>query len=162
MNAGLNQDSWDNLLQEERSSRQLRGSGQNRLLQQARNIQEAHNDNFSTPAFADGYWVMFDYNRGYADDLEASGIMDIFRIPKPSFYFFQSQRDASDPKGSPMVHIANTLPDKYGEIRVFSNCDEVELTLNGTSVGRLSPDQDQFSYKLAHPPFTFVATSFDS
>ncbi len=162
MNAGLNQDSWDNLLQEERSSRQLRGSGSLRLLQQARNIQEAHNDNFSTPAFADGYWVMFDYNRGYADDLEASGIMDIFRIPKPSFYFFQSQRDASDPKGSPMVHIANTLPDKSSEIRVFSNCDEVELVLNGTSVGRQSPDQDQFSDRLAHPPFTFQTNSFES
>ena len=162
MNAGLNQDSWDNLLQEERSSRQLRGSGQSRLLQQARNIQEAHNDNFSTPAFADGYWVMFDYNRGYADDLEASGIMDIYRIPKPSFYFFQSQRHASDPKGSPMVHIANTLPDKNGEIRIFSNCDEVELILNGTSSGRLTPDQDQFSDKLAHPPFTFQSNSFDS
>jgi beta-galactosidase len=162
MNAGLNQDSWDDLIQEERSSRQLRGFGQERLLQQARNIQEAHNDNFSTPAFADGYWVMFDYNRGYADDLEASGIMDIFRIPKSSFYFFQSQRDASDPFGSPMVHIANTLPDKKGEIRVFSNCDEVELFSNGTSAGRQSPDRDQFSNRLAHPPFTFDASSFES
>jgi len=162
MNAGLNQDSWDDLIQEERSSRQLRGFGQERLLQQARNIQEAHNDNFSSPAFADGYWVMFDYNRGYADDLEASGIMDIFRIPKPSFYFFQSQRDASDPQGSPMIHIANTLPDKKGEIRIFSNCDEVELILNGTSAGRQSPDRDQFSNRLAHPPFTFDAASFES
>ncbi|NOR34248.1 MAG: DUF4982 domain-containing protein [Bacteroidales bacterium] len=162
MNAGLNQDSWGDLIQEERSSRQLRGNGSLRLLQQARNVQEAHNDNLSTPAFADGYWVMFDYNRGYADDLEASGLMDIFRIPKPSFYFFQSQRDASDPKGKPMVHLANTLPDSNGEIRVFSNCDEVELFLNGTSAGRQSPDQDQFSDKLAHPPFTFSAASFDS
>lgn len=162
MNAGLNQDSWGDLIQEERSSRQLRGNGPLRLLQQARNIQEAHNDNLSTPAFADGYWVMFDYNRGYADDLEASGLMDIFRIPKPSFYFFQSQRDASDPKGKPMVHLANTLPDSNGEIRVFSNCDEVELFLNGVSAGRQSPDQDQFSDKLAHPPFTFSAASFDS
>jgi len=162
MNAGLNQDTWDNLLQEERSSRQLRGDGPLRLLQQARNIQEAHNDNFSTPAFADGYWVMFDYNRGYADDLEASGIMDIFRIPKPSFYFFQSQRDASDPWGSPMAHIANNLPDKNGEIRIFSNCDEVELFLNDTGTGRQSPDQDQFSDRLAHPPFTFKAPAFKS
>lgn len=162
MNAGLNQDSWENLIQEERSSRQLRGDGQLRLLQQARNIQEAHNDNFNTPAFADGYWVMFDYNRGYSNDLEASGIMDIFRIPKPSFYFFQSQRSAGDPFGKPMVHIANTLPGKQGEIRVFSNCEEVELLLNGKSSGRQLPDQDQYSNNLAHPPFTFIASSFES
>lgn len=163
MNAGLNQDQWDNLIQEERTSRQLRGSGQIRLLQQARNIQEAHNDNFNTPAFADGYWVMYDYNRGYADDLEASGIMDIFRIPKPSFYFFQSQRDASDPFGEPMVYIANTLPaGKEGVIRIFSNCDEVELFLDGERIGRQSPDRDQFSDNLAHPPFTFNVPSFET
>jgi beta-galactosidase len=163
MNAGLEQDLWGNLIQAERSSRQLRGDGQTRLLQQARNIQEAHNDNLSTPAFADGYWVMFDYNRGYADDLEASGIMDIFRIPKPSFHFFQSQRDASDPFGEPMVHIANTWPEgRHKEIRIFSNCEEVELILNGKSMGFQEPDRDRFSTDLEHPPFTFHAPLFES
>lgn len=163
MNAGLNQDQWNNMIQEERTSRQLRKDGQIRLLQQARNIQEAHNDNFNTPAFADGYWVMYDYNRGYADDLEASGIMDIFRIPKPSFYFFQSQRDVSDPFGEPMVYIANSVPaGKEGVIRIFSNCDEVELFLDGECVGRQSPDRDQFSDNLAHPPFTFETKSFEA
>jgi beta-galactosidase len=61
-----------------------------------------------------------------------------------------------------MVHIANTLPDKKAKIRVFSNCDEVELFSNGTSAGRQSPDRDQFSNRLAHPPFTFDASSFES
>ena len=60
MNAGLDQDAWGDLKQEERSSRQLLSGGEARLLQQATNIQEAHNDNMNTPAFADGYWVMFD------------------------------------------------------------------------------------------------------
>ncbi|HSQ46018.1 MAG TPA: glycoside hydrolase family 2 TIM barrel-domain containing protein, partial [Lutibacter sp.] len=97
MNAGLDQNNWGDLLQQERSSRQLRNAGETALLQQATNIQEAHNDNLHTPAFADGYWVMYDYNRGYANDLEASGIMDIYRLPKPAYYFFKSQRDADDP-----------------------------------------------------------------
>ena len=77
-NAGLNQDSWSGLKNQDRTSRQLLNSGEKRLLQQALNIQEAHNDNLNVPAFADGYWVMFDYNRGYADNIEASGIMSLY------------------------------------------------------------------------------------
>ncbi|MGZ0017623.1 polysaccharide deacetylase family protein [Yeosuana sp. AK3] len=161
MNAGLDQTSWSNLLQEERSSRQLRSAGESALLQQATNVQEAHNDNLSTPAFADGYWVMYDYNRGYADDLEASGIMDIFRLPKPSYYFYKSQRDADDPFGEPMVYIANNWQkDSPLDIRIFSNCDEVELFLNGNSLGRQKPDQNRISTNLKHPPFTFKINTF--
>ena len=51
--------------EDERTSRQLLNSGEKRLLQQAKNLQEAHNDNFTVPAFADGYWVMFDQGDGY-------------------------------------------------------------------------------------------------
>ncbi len=156
MNAGLNQDQWGDLMPEERSSRQLRGDGEIRLMQQARNIQEAHNSNFTTPAFADGYWVMFDYNRGYSDDLEASGIMDIFRIPKPSYHFFRSQRSAGGPGGSPVLEIPHTEPlGEEGLIRIFSNCEEVELLVDGKAAGRQGPDRDRFSDHLAHPPFTF-------
>lgn len=161
MNAGLNQDSWGNLLQVERSSRQLRNAGEKALLQQATNIQEAHNDNLNTPAFADGYWAMFDYNRGYADDLEASGIMDLFRIPKPSYYFYQSQRDAKHPQGKPMIHIANQWKkDSPLDIRIFSNCDKVELFLNDKSLGVQKPDQNRISNNLKHPPFTFAIPKF--
>ncbi len=163
MNAGLNQDSWGNLLQAERSSRQLRGAGEKGLLQQALNIQEAHNDNFNTPAFADGYWVMFDYNRGYADDLEASGIMDLFRVPKFSYYFYKSQRDADHPQGEPMVYIANYwTPKSTTNVRIFSNCDEVELFLNGRSLGTQKPDTDRISNHLNHPPFTFNLKNFEA
>lgn len=161
MNAGLDQNNWGDLLQEERSSRQLRGAGENALLQQATNIQEAHNDNLNTPAFADAYWVMYDYNRGYADDLEASGIMDIFRLPKPAYYFFKSQRDADDPYGKPIVHIANNWQKESPlDVRIFSNCDEVELFLNGHSLGRQKPDQNRISTNLKHPPFIFTIPKY--
>lgn len=161
MNAGFNQNNWDELLQADRSSRQLRNAGESRLLQQATNIQEAHNDNLGVSAFSDAYWVMFDYNRGYADDLESSGIMDIFRIPKPSFYFYKSQRDADDPFGSPMIYIANNWQKNSPlDVRVFSNCDEVELFVNGNSVSRQKPDKNNISDKLAHPPFTFKLKKF--
>jgi len=163
MNAGLNQDSWGDLLQADRSSRQLLGDGEKRLQQQALNVMEAHNDNFNTPAFADGYWVMFDYNRGYADDLEASGLMSIERLPKFSHYFYQSQRDADDfagPLGGGyMVHIASHWqPGSSESFYVFSNAEEVEILLNGKSVARSAPNA-RFA-NLKHPPFHFELEKF--
>ena len=164
-NAGLNQDSWQSLSEAERSSRQLLAHGEARLLQQATNVQEAHNDNLSTPAFADGYWVMFDYNRGYADDLEASGLMSLERIAKPSYHFFRSQRGSEEASelysSGPFVHIANEWrPDSARSVRVFSNADEVELFVNGESLGRRTPDRNRISNNLRHPPFTFETLQF--
>ena len=164
-NAGLNQDAWADLKEEERTSRQLLGAGEARLLQQARNIQEAHNDNLTIPAFADGYWVMFDYNRGYADDLEASGIMSIHRLPKYSYYFYQSQRNPQEKsnqyESGPMVHIASEWNEKSStNIRVFSNADEVELWLNGKLVAKQKPSESKFSSHLSHPPFEFELNKF--
>lgn len=165
-NAGLNQTAWADLKEEERTSRQALGAGEKRLLQQATNIQEAHNDNFSTPAFADGYWVMFDYNRGYADDLETSGIMNLERLPKFSYFFFRSQRDPREVsplfQSGPMVKIASYWdPQSSTALRVFSNADEVELLLNGRSLGRKRPDRGENANELAHPPFLFDAGEFE-
>jgi len=166
MNAGLNQDNWEGLMAAERSSRQLLSAGEKRLLQQAANIQESHNDNFNTRAFADGYWVMFDYNRGYYQDLESSGIMSIDRLPKYGYYFFQSQRDANEvsdkyPSG-PMVFIASEWQKNSDlNVRVFSNSEQVELFLNGQSLGKQKPDQNANSNNLAHPPFTFKLDKFE-
>ncbi len=167
MNAGLNQSAWANLLQADRSSRQLLSDGETRLLQQAANIQEAHNDNFNTPAFADGYWVMFDYNRGYAPDLESSGIMSIDRLPKYSYYFYQSQRDpdeVSDKFASgPMVFIASEWSENSTvNIRVFSNAEEVALYVNGKMITKQTPDQNNNTTNLKHPPFTFVVDKFEA
>jgi beta-galactosidase len=165
LNAGLVQDGWGDLLPAERSSRQLLSDGEARLLQQASNIQEAHNDNFNTAAFADGYWAMFDYSRGYADDLEASGTMSIDRLPKYSYYFFQSQRDPEEVSdlyaSGPMVYIANQWsPGSATDVRVFSNCAEIELFLNDASQGRQRPDAGPATQNLAHPPFTFRLEKF--
>jgi beta-galactosidase len=158
MNAGLSQDAWQNLTPAESNSRQLRWQGERALLQQATNFQEAHNDNLGTLAFADGLWVMYDYSRGYAPDIESSGCMDIFRLPKFSYYFFRSQRPAAS---GPMVFIASHwTPASATDVRVFSNCDEVELRLDGRLLERKGPDRDRVSARLAHPPFTFRTGSF--
>jgi beta-galactosidase len=166
-NAGLDQDSWSDLKEEERTSRQLLNSGEARLLQQARNLQEAHNDNLTIPAFADGYWVMFDYNRGYADDIEASGIMSLFRLPKYSYFFYQSQRDPQEKSplydSGPMVNIASEWNEKSStDVRVFSNAEEVELWLNDTLVAKQTPSKNKFSTHLPHPPFEFSIDKFSA
>lgn len=159
MNAGLNQDDWQDLQQADRSSRQLLSDGEKRLQQQAANVAEAHNDNFNVPAFADGYWVMFDYNRGYAEDLEASGIMSIDRLPKFSYYFYQSQRDATQQAGGYMAHIASHwTADSSLNFKVYSNADSVDLYLNGEKVAE-GIHSGNYS-NLAHPPFEFHLTAF--
>jgi beta-galactosidase len=165
-NAGLEQGKWKDLQPAARNSRQLRGDGEVRLLQQALNFQEAHNDNLKTTAFADGIWVMFDYNRGYAPDLEASGVMDIFRLPKFGYWFFRSQRDpgeliAGKPIG-PVLFIADYwTSDSPREVRVFSNCEEVALQLNGNLIERRKPDTTRISTHTKHAPFTFDVLRFE-
>jgi beta-galactosidase len=164
MNAGLNQDDWQDLKQADRSSRQLLSDGEKRLQQQVANVSEAHNDNFSVPAFADGYWVMFDYNRGYADDLEASGVMSLERRPKFSYYFFQSQRDADKYAGplagGYMAHIASHwMPDSSLNIKVYSNAEAVDLYLNGEKVGE-GRHSGEYS-NLKHQPFEFALDAFE-
>lgn len=158
-NAGLNQDAWANLKDDDRNSRMLRWHGERALLQQVTNFQEAHNDNRQTSAFADGLWVMFDYNRGYAHDIESSGCVDLARVPKYSYHFFRSQRDASEQ--GPMVFIASRWqPDSSTTVKVFSNGQEVELRLNDRLIARQEPDEDALSSHLDHPPFTFQVPAF--
>jgi beta-galactosidase len=160
MTAGLNQEGFSALTPAESNSRQLRWQGEKAQLQQAANFQEAHNDNLATAAFADGLWVMYDYDRGYSPDIESSGCMDIFRLPKYAYHFFRSQRPPAERLANaslgPMVFVASEwTAASSSDVRVFSNCDEVELRLNRRRVERRRPDRDRMSTHLAHPPFTF-------
>ncbi|RZA35003.1 MAG: glycoside hydrolase family 2 protein [Lysobacteraceae bacterium] len=165
MNAGFNQNAWADLKPADRSSRQPLGGGEARLLQQARNVAEAHDDNFNTPAFADGYWVMFDYARGYAPDLEESGAMSIERLPKFAAEFFRSQRSPQEQSarwgGGPMVFIASHWQaDSSPRVRVFTNAEEVELRLNGKPVARKKALPSNTHPRLAHPPLEFETDGF--
>jgi beta-galactosidase len=157
-NAGLNQDKLPKNIRLIKSSRQLREFGEERLLQQAYNLQESHNDNFNTTAYSDSYWVMYDYNRGYYDNLEASGVMDIFRLPKFGYYFYKSQRDPSE---EIVLNVATYWNEKSPtNVKVFSNVDKVKLFLNDNLIAEQAPDKDSISNNLGHPPFTFKVGVF--
>ncbi len=168
-NAGFNQKDFAQLKEEERTSRQLRAYGEKRLLQQAYNFQEAANSNrkgFNT--IGEANWLMFDYNRGYSPDIESSGVSDIFRIPKFSYYFYQSQRSPkvvlTPPLSSgPMVYIANHWTEHSPlEVRVYSNCDQVALYLNDVLVAKQYPTIDTNSNRLKHPPFLFQLAKYQA
>ena len=155
-NAGFNQTDFSDLEPSQRSSRQLRSAGDRAMLQQAFNFQEAHNDNLYGPCFGDANWLMFDYNRGYAPDIESSGIMDIFRIPKFSFWFYRSQAEEG-----PVCFIAHhNLPSSGTTVRVFSNADTVMLFQNDSLIAVQGPDHNSNTVNLTHPPFTFTLPGY--
>ncbi|MDR2810801.1 MAG: glycoside hydrolase family 2 protein [Tannerellaceae bacterium] len=90
----------------------------------------------TTPQHVGGtLWHSFDHQRGYHPDPFYGGIMDIFRLPKYSYYMFMAQRPAvknDQTVGSgPMIFIAHEMTPFSGkDVVVYSNCDEVRLTCN--------------------------------
>lgn len=80
-------------------------------------------------------WHSFDHQRGYHPDPFYGGLMDVFRQPKYAYYMFMAQRPPVAGKGiaesGPMVFIAHEMTPFSGkDVVVYSNCDEVRLTVN--------------------------------
>jgi beta-galactosidase len=89
-------------------------------------------------------WCAFDYNsnHGTADrSVCYYGAADIFRIPKHTGMFLRSQADPA--VVGPMVYIAHYWKKTMApnDVWVASNCERVELFVNGKSCGRKTPDQ---------------------
>lgn len=168
-----------------------RKDGEAAMLVQARNHQESLNKNLKIPFLSgDALWAGIDLA---AYD---SGVLDNFRLPKFSYYFYQSRRDPSVQFGArrsheagdnslsatetdaemeggsrldmpgidsgPMVYIASYWTEKSSlDVTVYSNCEEVELFLNGKPVERRAPDTGPTADSLPHPPFTFSISGFE-
>lgn len=121
------------------TTRRDRGDGEHAMLHSAWNFAFTHNKLLrETDSIGDAIWVAVDYTRPYfvPFPIEKSGVLDIFRIPKFSYYFFASQRD-----DKPVLYIANYWQkgSDMKNIVVFSNCEEVALLVNGKEVGRQQP-----------------------
>ncbi|WP_447640553.1 MULTISPECIES: glycoside hydrolase family 2 TIM barrel-domain containing protein [Chitinophagaceae] len=169
------------------TTRKLRGDGEKALLRQAWNLQWEHNKNlWAIPrCIGDLTWAFYDGLAGVTNQIEGWGVCDLLRIPKFSYYFFQSQQpnktNKNLPTGSgPMIYVANywNHPGTNTKIVVYSNCDEVALYLNDKLIAKQKPDDGpETGYgtdleagglpfdggncnRLMHPPFTFSKISF--
>jgi beta-galactosidase len=139
------------------------GYGEPGMLRQAWNHQEGlHlNRDLSKNICGDGLWVAFDYAN------YDQGIIDKLRVPKFSYYFFQSQRDPNliipGIDSGPMVYIANywtsTSPH---DVNVFSNCEQVKLYINDVNQGIHNPNTGYPNSNLLHPPFSFTGLTWAS
>jgi len=164
------------------TSRVLRGQGERALLQQAWNLQWSHNRLRAQYPWTSGQstWQLFDTNHGCCDDLSSCGMLDIFRLPKFSYRYFQSQETTAPivfiadywlPPGTPEVDTLRVHASK--KVIVYSNCDEVALYRTDTLIARQKPDHGPDSeygdyekggnpfdggnaLHLKHPPFTFT------
>ena len=164
-NEGFDQKSGAGVFDRWSTARQRRADGERALRQQVINHIIALSDTLASPAVLDGQWAAFDYARGYDPARAAVGVMDIFRLPKFSYYFYRSQRHPAEHGTGwvvgPVVYIASHwIPASELRIQVFSNCEEVELRLNDEFVGRQRPAQTALTQHLPHPPFYFQLPRF--
>jgi fibronectin type 3 domain-containing protein len=142
------------------TSRVAREGADSNLLVQCDNFELSLSEDLAVSWFsADALWTFADYT-GYLSTSTKCGAMDIYRLPKFSYYFYQSQRDPAatvtnaDVQTGPMIYIANTMQAASpAKIRVFSNCQQVSLYTNGVLFATQTPDTTYAD--LPHPPFTF-------
>ena len=168
-------DQVDNWGDQQSSVRIMRGWGETPMLVQAWSHTKSFSDlyeKYNNPAAktprsnslcAVNLWAGVDAYRGYHHQPFLGGPIDLFRLPKFDFYLFRSQRPPSDmmngsSAGGPMVFIANFATfQSPTAVTVFSNCEEVRLTQNGTVVATQKP---LTGIALPHPPFRFDVGKF--
>ncbi|MEM0965859.1 MAG: glycoside hydrolase family 2 TIM barrel-domain containing protein [Verrucomicrobiota bacterium] len=93
------------------------------------------------------------------------GIIDLAGLPKDHFWFYQSQWT-----DEPMVHILPHWTHRFLDpgtvvpIVAYSNCDEVELFLNGESLGRKTEDPEwlEFVWQVPYVPGELKAVGYDN
>ena len=152
------------------SSNQPRAIGEAGMLTLASNQTSAMSQDHALSWLSvDAVWVYnetFGFTQ-YNNSLCGGGIVDVFRIPKFSYYFYQSQRDTATLRipgtvlnSGPMVYIANFwTASSPTTVRVYSNCSQVRLSRNGTVIATQGPDTYA---NIQHPPFTFTGVTFAS
>ena len=97
------------------------------------------------------YWPFKDFSTPVRPEnpvpyVNQKGVVERDLTPKESFYVFQSYWTEK-----PMVHIyGHTWPTRWGKegdsktVKIYSNCDKVELLLNGVSLGAKTKNLNDF------------------
>ncbi len=110
-------------------------------------------------------WCAFDYPslRHACNAMKFAGIADIFRLPKLGASFYESQ---VDPHVRPVIapdfywDFGERMPNGPGRhAAIFSNCERLEVFVNGKLRATLPPDRASFP-NTAYPPF-FVDLDMD-
>jgi beta-galactosidase len=104
-------------------------------------------------------WCAFDYNThkdfGAGDRICHHGVMDMFRLPKFAAYAYRSQKDPNiEPVLKPMTLWTRGERAEGMEISpilVTTNCDKVELLVDGKLYGTYFPSRAHFK-GLEYPP----------
>jgi beta-galactosidase len=102
-------------------------------------------------------WCAFDYASLMNDyaGVKCPGVADTFRIPKLGASFYRSQVDPRDkPVIEPNFHwdFGAASPNGPGShASIFSNCDRLELQINGRPHAIVHPDRTAFPH-LKYPP----------
>jgi beta-galactosidase len=103
-------------------------------------------------------WCAFDYGSliNSHNGVKCPGIADIFRIPKLGASFYMAQ---VDPRIRPVIEpnfywdFGPRMPSGPGErAAIFSNCDRLELFVNGRRHSTIRPDRANYPH-TRYPPF---------
>ena len=112
------------------------------------------------------FWTGFDYRgepnpQSFPSVSSQFGILDTCGFPKDSFYYLKAWWGTE-----PVLHIAPhwNWPGSEGKaltVRIDSNADEVELLLNGSSLGRKVMEKlGHLEWSVPYAPGTLTARSF--
>lgn len=121
-----------------------------------------HDQLASDDAYAGGIgWCAFDYNThsnfGSGDHICYHGVSDIFRIPKPAAYFYQSQCEPDEEvvlqAGFFWSSGDHSEAGGPGPVPILSNCEKLKIYYDGKLKLELDPDRKTFPH-LKYPPFT--------
>jgi beta-galactosidase len=111
-------------------------------------------------------WTGFDYRGepspfGWPNISSHFGVLDTCGFPKDPFYYYKSWWSDKT-----VLHLMPhwNWPGKEGQeidVRCFSNCDEVELLLNGLSLGKQTmPRDSHLRWRVKYAPGTLAGKGF--